>query len=69
MIKTIIQDIFIFKSYINNYSLESILKVQYELSKKGISIADSSRLPIFEFESYFDLLCKDLKDEAEENKI
>lgn len=69
MIKMISMEKFIYKSFIYDYSLESIVQTQYELSKKGIDIITSSNMPIFEFEAYTQLVFKDLKEEAESPRL
>lgn len=69
LLKILNQEKFIYKSFIYDMSLESIVKIQYELAKKGISLNESLSIPIFEFEAFSGLLYKDLKDEAEHPRI
>lgn len=59
------QEIFIMHSFLYDISLESLVRMQYELLKKGMSLSESSSVPLFEFEAYSNLLIKDLKNEAE----
>jgi len=69
MTKWINQTKFIYKSFVIDISLSSLVRLQYELAKKGISISESSNIPLFEFEALMNMLYKDLKEEAEHPQI
>ena len=49
MTKWINQTKFIYKSFVIDISLSSLVRLQYELAKKGISISESSNIPLFEY--------------------
>ena len=59
------QAAFILKSFIFDWSLESLIRVQYEAAKRGISLTESLQLPWFEFEAIVGMIQKDIKEEIE----
>lgn len=60
---------FVYYLFTFDCSYESIIREQYELSKIGISLTESSNMPDFERIAYVNLLIKDKKSEAESLKI
>lgn len=69
MLKWFNQSRFIYKSFVLDISLASLVRLQYELAKKGISMRESSNIPLFEFEALTNMLYNDLKEEAEHPQI
>ena len=57
---------FILQLYVNDVSLESLIRDQYEMAKKGISWEVSSCLPDFERFAIINLIAEDYKREAEQ---
>lgn len=68
MLKIINQDLFLYKLFVYDCSLESILREQYELSKKGISFTISANIPIFEKDALVNLVLMDKKNDVDDIK-
>lgn len=69
LLNIFLQENFIYNSFVYDVSLESLVRMQYELSKKGISLIESAMIPIFELDAYSGLVYKDIKEEAEHPKF
>jgi len=51
-------------------NISNIMEEQYQLARKvNISVSESNMLPIFEMESYVDMLIKELNQEKENLKL